>query len=387
MGDLSGVQVLVIGASGFLGGRLAERLVLEHAARVRVLTRRVGVTRLARLPVEVTVGDLLDPTSIAAAAEGCTVLFNCAKGTGRDAARRRATEVSGAQHVVEAARRVGARVVHVSSMAVYDLARTSDIDERGPDAPNGDSYADAKLEGERLALGLGARYGVPVVVIQPTVVYGPNAGVHGTEILEELRSSRMILVDGGAGICNAVYVDDAVTAMLLAATSERAPGERFLISGPEHPTWLEFFTAFEHMLRLRRTVSLSQAEALELWRQSRRRHWLLPEALRAIREHKALRARLLATREGSVVRWVVERAFPRSFLAPERWPEIPFSPPHPDDEPPLRPLRPWLIRYLAQKPRVRIDKARELLGYEPAFRLRHGMRLTEQWARWAGLLG
>lgn len=385
MGDLSGVQVLVIGASGFLGGRLAERLLLEQAAGVRAMFRRVSVSRLARLPVEVTVGDVLDASSIAAAAQGCRVLFNCAKGTGPDAARRRATEIEGVRNVIEAGRRVGARVVHVSSMAVYDLPREGDVNEWTPDAPPGDPYTDAKLEGERLALQLGASFGVPVTIVQPTVVYGPNAGVHGSEILEELRTSRMITVDNGSGICNAVYVDDVITAMLLAATSDRAPGERFLISGPEHPTWRDFFGAFENMLGGPRIVSLSEAEALALWRQSRQRVWLVPEMLRAIRENQALRARLLSTREGRVVRWVVERTFPRSFFAPERWSEQ-ASHSEPASEAPLIPLRPWLVRYLARKARVRIDKARDLLGYQPVFHLNEGMRVTEQWARWAGLL-
>jgi nucleoside-diphosphate-sugar epimerase len=385
VGGLSGGQVLVIGASGFLGARLAERLVLQPVARVRALMRRVAVTRLSRLPVEVMIGDLLEAPSIAAAAQGCSVLFNCAKGTGANAVRRRAIEVDGARNVIEAARNVGARVVHVSSMAVYDLPASGDFDERTPDAPRGDPYADAKLEGERLVLELGARRGVPVVVIQPTVVYGPYAGVHGSEILQELRTSRVIMVDGGTGVCNAVYVDDVVTAMLLAATSDRAPGERFLVSGPEHPTWLDFFGAFEHMLGVRRTIAMSEAEALALWRRVRRRPWLLPEAYRAVREDRALWGRLVATREGQVIRRLVERTYPRVF-APGRSSEARASATSSDGELPISPLRPWLVRYLARKARARIDKARRFLGYEPVFRLENGMRQTEKWASWAGLL-
>jgi nucleoside-diphosphate-sugar epimerase len=45
------------------------------------------------------------------------------------------------------------------------------------------------------------------------------------------------------------------------------------------------------------------------------------------------------------------------------------------------------VHYLAKRARVRHEKARALLGYEPAFSLADGMCLTEQWARVAGLLG
>jgi hypothetical protein len=57
-----------------------------------------------------------------------------------------------------------------------------------------------------------------------------------------------------------------------------------------------------------------------------------------------------------------------------------------DDDPAPAPLRPWVLHYLAKRTRVRIDKARELLGYQPVFGLEDGMHLTERWARWAGLL-
>ena len=380
----------MLGGAGFLGGRLVERLVVERGARVRMLVRRISAASpAARFPVETVVGDLLDQAAVGAAVEGCAVVFNCAKGTGGDARRRRAVDVDAAGQVVEAAARHGARVVHVSSFAVYDLPVEGIVDEGTSDAPPGDSYTDGKLAGERLALAAGARLGVPVTVIQPTVVYGPRAGVHGTDILEEMRTGRMILVNGGTGVCNAVYVDDVVTALLLAAASGRAAGQRLLVSGGEHPTWAEFFGAFERMLGVTATVAMPEADALDLWRRSRRRPGLISETLRLVRENQPLRKRLLGTREATAARLVAERVVPRLLRRAERWsePARPAAPGGAAAEDPVEPIRPWVVRYLAKRARVRIDKARDLLGYEPAFALDPGMRLTEAWARWAGLLG
>ena len=386
--DLAGRQALVIGASGFIGGRLAERLALERKARVRVMVRRASsAARIARLPVEVVLGDILDRSAVAEAAQGCAVIFNAAKGTGRDAVLRRAVDGDGVRNVAAAASSAGARVVHLSSLAVYDLPSDGEVAETTPDVSAGDPYADAKLAGERMALRLGEVYRVPVVVIQPTVVYGPHAGVHGSDILDELRTSRMVLVNGGSGICNAVYVDDVVTALLLAATNDRAPGERFLVSGPEHPSWREFIGAFERMLGVNRTVPMSEAEALDLWRRSRRRAWLVPETLRAVRQNRELRKRLLATREAAAIMRAAGRLFPRAVSAAERWTESGARAERQEEPLPLTPIRPWLVAYLAKRTRVSSEKARTLLGYRPLFRREDGMGLTEQWARWAGLLG
>ena len=53
---------------------------------------------------------------------------------------------------------------------------------------------------------------------------------------------------------------------------------------------------------------------------------------------------------------------------------------------PILPLSPRMVAFFALESRVRIDKARRLLGYEPQFSLSRGMELTERWARWANLI-
>jgi nucleoside-diphosphate-sugar epimerase len=361
---LSDASVLVTGASGCIGGRLVERLVLEYGARVRVLVRRATTEGpIARLPIEVIVGDVLDPHAVNTSVEGCAVVFHCVRGKGSDRVLR-AVEVEGVSHVVDAARRSGARVVHVSTTRVYDRPIQGVFDESTPAVSKGpDPSADAKLEGEQTALAHGARDGVPVVVVKPGIVYGPNA--HYTfEMLSELQTSRVILVNGGIGICNLVYVDDVVTALLLAATNERADGERFIISGPEHPTWAQFVGAFEAMLGVHRTVSLSEHDAVRVWQRS---------------SH----SRSLAS---SAARWIATRARASSLVAGLRAALGSQDDSKRDDVLPIRAIPPWVVKNRARVARASIEKAHRILGYTPAFTLSHGMELTEQWARSAGLI-
>ncbi|MBA3844177.1 MAG: NAD-dependent epimerase/dehydratase family protein [Actinobacteria bacterium] len=384
---LAGRQVLVTGASGFIGARLAERLVVECGAEVRVLVRRVGrAAPLSRLPVEIAVGDVRDPASLAAATRGCEFVFHCVRGIDGSERDRREIDVEGTRNLLEASAASGEtqRFVHTSTVVVYDVPAAGELDELAPRGGAPDPYADAKRAGEDVARSYASR--VPVTIVQPTVVYGPQAGVYGREILEELRTTRIPLINGGTGICNAVYVDDLVTAMMLAATSERAVGESFLISGAEHPTWAEFFGGFERMLGVSHTVPLSADEALAAWKSASRRAWLVPQTLRAIRGDALLRDELLSTREGVLIRRLAERLLPAAFFAPERWNDRSDPAERASEELPLAPFKPQVIDFLSSTAKVRIDKARELLGYAPAFGLADGLRLTEAWARWEGLL-
>src|SRR6185503_12864343 len=112
------------------------------------------------------------------------------------------------------------------------------------------------------------------------------------------------------------------------------------------------------------------------------------ELLAAFRGDRSLRDRLMATRELAALRELASAVLPERLQqriktrmgANERPPATR------DDELPILPLSPEMIDFFAARTRVRIDKARRLLGYEPAFPLRRGMELTREWARWANLL-
>jgi hypothetical protein len=59
---------------------------------------------------------------------------------------------------------------------------------------------------------------------------------------ERLIFGNVILPEAEEGVCNAVYIDDLVDGLILAALSSAAAGERFIMSGPTPVTWATFFT-------------------------------------------------------------------------------------------------------------------------------------------------
>src|SRR4051794_15694039 len=75
----SGSTILVTGASGFLGSRIVELLVLERQAHVRVLLRSLrSASSIATLPVEYRCGDVTDIKAVLDAATGCDTIIHCA---------------------------------------------------------------------------------------------------------------------------------------------------------------------------------------------------------------------------------------------------------------------------------------------------------------------
>ncbi|HWO42615.1 MAG TPA: NAD-dependent epimerase/dehydratase family protein [Candidatus Eisenbacteria bacterium] len=392
---LSGKKILVTGATGCIGGRLVERLATECRVSIRALVRSVPrAFRIARFPIEFVRGDILDAEIVARALDRCDIVFHCAYGNTGSEACQRAVNLAGTENVLKAASRNRKllRLIHLSTVLVYGITEDGEIDERAPRRYTGGVYPDSKLDAEERVLECARSGNVPATVLQPTEVYGPYASVWTENVFRRLTQRRVLLIDGGDGWCSPVYVDDVVSAMLLAATSARGLGEAFLIGAAQPTTWKEFYTRFENLLDVRATVPMAAGEAERLYRQSRRRRrGLLSEGLKIAFRNPEIRNRLGRTREAELL-----RRFARLVPAPARR-RLKSAlrdggPPGGRGESPMtadRPLElldPLMIRFYRRKTAFRIDKARRLLGYEPRVSLDAGLELTGAWARWSNLL-
>jgi len=232
-----GTIVAVTGATGFIGGRLVERLTEEGVAVTALL--RVGAlgTRLERTSARPQRLDLSDPESVRAALAGMEVVFHCAYDWHDEA-----WNLAAVRALIAGCRANGVRrFVHLSSMVVYQLPLEGKVTEESPECTQDAGYAYVKRQLEREIMIAVREDSFPGTILQPTIVYGPYSRTWTIEPAEMLRYGTVVLPDHGEGICNVVYVDDVVSAMILAAERPGAIGDRFLISGPGATTWGQFY--------------------------------------------------------------------------------------------------------------------------------------------------
>lgn len=313
--SIQGQRILVTGGTGFIGGRLVEQLMLNHQVKVRAVVRDFRrAIRMRRFDVELVGASLTDQAVLNNAMKDCDTVFHCAFGSSGNAQQQRETTVDGTRSLLEAAQSAGVkRFINLSTLSVYGDLTTATLNEESPRHKSGDLYADTKLAAEQLVLAAHQASGMQTTVLQPTVVYGPFGGWWTAGQISRVKNGRFVLPEDGSGICNPVYVDDVVQAMLCAADSADAGGASFLITGPEHKTWREYYAHFERMVGRPSIVSLSADEIRRRLKAARPPRGLIGYALQVLRERPDIRQRIVQSPLGLPYRLAVKLT-PKSLI-------------------------------------------------------------------------
>ncbi|HEY3451848.1 MAG TPA: NAD-dependent epimerase/dehydratase family protein [Myxococcales bacterium] len=233
--------VLVTGASGFLGGHLADFLKRRGYA-VRALVRATSDTRkLEALGVELCRGDLTDQPSLVAAMKGVRTVFNSAAKVSDWGPKEAFLTVNrdGAANVVAACQEAGVeRVVHFSSLTVLGLPRAGEtISEDSPYATGPlDKYTQSKLEGERVVREAHGRRGLSTVVVRPGAIWGPGDPHILPRIVALLRRGRMVYIGGGKNHVALSHVENLSLGLALAAEVPAAAGRVYHVIDEEDLT-------------------------------------------------------------------------------------------------------------------------------------------------------
>ncbi len=252
-------RALVTGATGLVGSYLVERLTAD-GWRVRALVRNAaGAAWLQPLGAELIVGDVLDAAAFHRAAASCEALFHCAAAILPERAEweaYRATNLDGTANAIAAARASGARLLQVSSVAVYGGAsryRDTPTDESVelPPLPETAFYARSKRESEAMVLDAHRRGEIWGCAVRPDVVYGRRDRQFTPRIARVLSRGFFPLLGGGRSTLPIVHAGNVADGAIRAVLTDGAGGKAYNLANDYDVTVRDFIRLAGQGLRRR----------------------------------------------------------------------------------------------------------------------------------------
>jgi nucleoside-diphosphate-sugar epimerase len=265
------VHALVTGAGGFLGRYIVEQLV-ARGDRVRTLARH-RYPELDVLGVEAIQADIQDAAAVANACRGVDTVFHVAAVAGIWGPWRHYFGINtlGTRNVVAACRQQGvARLVFTSSPSVTFAGRDQcGVDESAPYPTRWlCHYSHTKAIAEQEVLAANGQDGVATCSLRPHLIWGPRDQHLIPRLIERARRGQLRQVGDGRNVIDAVYVENAAAAHLLAADALRldtpVAGRAYFITNGEPVNcwqWINEILALAGLPPISRRISRPAAYA------------------------------------------------------------------------------------------------------------------------------
>lgn len=241
-------QVMVCGATGFIGSHLVAQLLKEGYKNIHIISRTItscdNLEKLVRYygveeeynNVHIHYGEITNYKWLVETFAECHTIFNCASQVnmgGMSGSQLIIDNTTLAYLIAEAAVEVKAnRIVHVSSIAALSAQKYPVLttEENHLQTLKGESaYAISKFYSENEMWRI-AEKGINVIIVNPAVVlgYGDINGSTSTKIVKEIAKGVPFYT---SGIMGYVMVEDVARAMIALSVTDEAIGERFILCG------------------------------------------------------------------------------------------------------------------------------------------------------------
>jgi nucleoside-diphosphate-sugar epimerase len=328
------LKILVTGASGFIGRQLTRKL-LTAGHNLRLLTRNknnINNSVATNPQVEVIEGDLTKPADLDGLLDRVEIVCHLAgmlgqAGIGDDVYW--AVNHQSTKNILDLCLQAKdiKRFIHCGSAGVQGPIENPPADENIPYAPT-NIYETTKTEAEKAVLEYHQKHVLPVVVLRPEFVYGPE-DLHVLGLFKAIAGGKFVVMGKGRSWLHPTYIDDVIQAFELALTIEQAIGQVYIIAAERAVTVRELADQIADTLGVKRPFSIPVGVG-----------WLLAEICEFL-----------------------DRLLPI---------EMPFNRAR--------------FKYLVENRNFDITKAKKELGYHPQFDLEKGIKATIDWYRKEGYL-
>ena len=255
------MTVLVTGATGLVGSHVVLAL-RATGEPVRAMVRAPALGHALELGAEPIEGDTRDAAAWHRAAKGVRAIVHTAAIVASKSPKEEffAVNVGGTGQAIAAAREAGARLVHVSSVAVYGrtkayTAGAGAVDEEFPfgELQPHDFYAQSKRHAEAVLWEEVARGGLAATVIRPNVIYGEYDRLLSTRVVKAVRAGILPQIGAGTNRLSCVYAGNVAAAIVKAIDAPAAPGRVYNVTddGTNSHTQRGFIDAFAAALGVR----------------------------------------------------------------------------------------------------------------------------------------
>ena len=325
-------KVLVTGGMGFLGSSIVQRL-KDLGEEVRIFANQSSKDKYGIIEQEEIVwGDIRDQVSVEEAVKGMDKVIHLVSNfrrVGSDKKEAYSINVEGTDNVLNASLKYGIkRLVHCSTIGVHGHVMEIPSNEESPYNP-GDLYQETKLAAEKRVWEFYRKTGLPITVVRPISAIGPG-DVRMLKLFRGIKKRIFFIIGKGEALFQPSYIDDIVDGFILCLTHEKAIGEVFIVGGEEYVSLNELVGTIASELNV-------QPPKIRL---------PLPPLL------------FLAS--------VCEKVC------------APFG-----IEPPLHRRR---MSFFQNSRAFSVKKAKDVLGYQPKYTLREGVRKTISWYEENGFL-
>lgn len=368
------MKVAVFGASGFVGTALVEILLARRPdVEVAAYIHSIGnAWRLSRSSIPTRTVDIRSETEVAEALKGITHVVNCTRGSSD-------VMLTGLKNLLEVSKASGIkRFVHLSSTAVYGNPPPKDSEHEGAEArPSPGTYGWEKLKQDEM-VSASSSSGLDCVILCP-----PNiSGVYSSfvnNVLKDIRNGTFALVDGGVRPNNTIDVDNLAHAIICALKIPKGDGKRIFVTDGDGLTWRDLADALVPLAELSSPIASISADELAsplvapprsntLWQSVK--HLASSEVRAAIRRDPRwarvdAKLRKLVAMTGTAIEDQVRHSVEGPRRVEKLYEQNRFS-----------------SRYTAMQllgVGHRIDRARDILGYEPQLGFAQSMERYRLW--------